>query len=221
MVGKLCIFDRNLSIFVKGTNSNFPVAALMWSFTLVACWILHRITLNPQDVEFYSDASDHCLQGARLLPARWACASCYIKYFPNYLDHATMLHQVFASNQVQVQYFFYWSSLSGSNLPHAAITEALSPALKLDKAAESKVGISFCMNHASSHLNNKCATMLCLIVWCPVSAHYHFRCSLPSIFHIIRDALLAWACHARGWSSLPLGQLIETGMTWGEPFIKW
>ena len=87
---------------------------------------------------------------------------------------------------------------SGSNLPHAAITEALSPALKLDKAAESKVGISLCMNHASSPINNKCATLLCLTVWCIVSAHYHFFFSPSSIFHIIRDALLAWACHARG-----------------------
>ena len=45
---------------------------------------------------------------------------------------------------------------SGSNLPHAAITEALNPALKLDKAAESKVGISLCMNHASSPIKQVC-----------------------------------------------------------------
>ena len=65
---------------------------------------------------------------------------CYIKYCPR--KHWD-------------QYFFYRSLLSGSNLPHAAITEALSPALKLDKAAESKVGISLWMNHASSPIKEQ------------------------------------------------------------------
>ena len=86
----------------------------------------------------------------------------------------------------------YESLSSGSNLPHAAITEALSPALKLDKAAESKVGISLGMNHASSPINNKCATLLCLTVWCPVSAHYHFFLSPSPRPYSILSGMRCW-----------------------------
>ena len=79
---------------------------------------------------------------------------------PSTMGLCWLLHQVFLP-KLREQYFLYESLSSGSNLPHAAITEALSPALKLDKAAESKVGISLCLNHASSPIKQQvCNTAL-------------------------------------------------------------